>query len=226
MSAELAAELLRSARVDVTATPLILAVRSGRCSRETLRDYLLQLAARAVAFPRMLGALLAHCDQQAVRHFLLANLIEEEGGAVVDGQVSFVAARSHGELARVLCRAAGASEEQIAAARSEPSRWLNARLEEGEWAALFAYFAVGIEANVPATFAALIDPLRTHYGLGDGALRFLVEHLDADARHGEEGAALLAGLATDEVQLRRLFQGARRGGQSWLLLHRSFELAQ
>lgn len=221
MSDTLAKDLLAAARVDVTTTPLLQSVRSGNCSRDLLRDYLLQLMARAVAFPRMLGAMLALCDEQVVRQSLLANLLEEEGGAFRDGHLTFDPSCNHGEMARRLCRAAGATEEQMAAVRSEPSRWLRARLEDGDWMSPFAYVAVGIEANVPATFASLVGPLRERYGFGEDALRFLIEHLDADARHGEEGAALVARLAEGGVRRERLFEGARRGGQSWLLLHRS-----
>lgn len=221
MSDALAKELLAAARVDVTTTPLIQSVRSGSCSRDLLRDYLLQIMARAVAFPRMLGAMLALCDDRAVRHSLLANLLEEEGGALRDGQLTFDPSRSHAEMARHMCRAAGATEEQMAGAHSEPSRWLRSRLEDGDWMSPFAYLAVGMEANVPATFASLVGPLREHYGFGEDSLRFLLEHLDADARHGEEGAALVARLAEGDARPERLFEGARRGGQSWLLLHRS-----
>jgi len=49
----------------------------------------------------------------------------------------------------------------------------------------------------------------------DQDLEFLYEHMTVDDRHGEEGAQLIASVATTDELRRQALEGARRGGSGW-----------
>jgi len=219
------AALLDAARpFDMAASPFVQQVQRGTCERETLRKWAITIYAMAARFPRTLSAVLSVCEDRAVRRFILRNLAEEEGlvsfGA--GGAAKFDDAMHHTTLAARFAQAAGASDDDLRAARVEPSRWFRAALDSGNWIGPTAFFSVGVEANVPRTFSLLIDPLARHYGFSSEALTFLVEHLGADERHGVEAADLMAAVASTPAMQEQALEGARRGGTSWWTFHRLF----
>ncbi|HEX8253121.1 MAG TPA: iron-containing redox enzyme family protein [Thermoanaerobaculia bacterium] len=201
--------------------PFVRSVIDGSLSREALKRYAIDIASIAHVFPKRLAAVLSLCDDAAVRRSLLANLLEEEGVvAFVPAEgVRIVEARRHGVMADRFARAAGASDDEL---RPEPTpaRWFAEAIHRGDWLGAFSFFAIGQEANVPATFRALIDPLMKNYGIALEDLEFLIEHFEADERHGIESAHLIARIATTDDARSRALEGARRGGMSWWAFHR------
>lgn len=220
---ELGESLLAVARVGpMESNPLVRAVIDGSLSREALRHYLTRVASMALAFPRRIAAVLAVCDDPAVRRFLLANLLEEEGVVAFEpgAGVTVVEARRHAVMAMKLARAAGAPDEEVDN-NAPPAPWFQERLAAGDWIGAFSYFAVGFESNVPSTFRMLVEPLVTRYGFRDDDLEFLVEHFTADERHGTDSADLIARAAHSAEARESALAGARRGGKAWWAFHRA-----
>jgi pyrroloquinoline quinone (PQQ) biosynthesis protein C len=223
LSGDFERELLAASREpDIASNPFVRGVGEGAYQPAALRAYAAELAAIAVGFPRVLASILAHCDHPAARRALLENLLEEEGAVAFrpgDG-LAIDPARRHGELARRFARAAGAGQ-----AEAPRSTWFDRELRDGRWIGPFAYTAVGVEANVPRAFAVMVPGLRRHYGFADEDLAFLTEHLAADERHGEQGAAVVAEAATTEAARREALDGSRRGAQAWWRFHSKHDRA-
>jgi pyrroloquinoline quinone (PQQ) biosynthesis protein C len=225
---ELAESLLAAARVSpVEANPIVTGVVAGTLPREVVRRYAVTIAAMAEAFPRRICAVLSICDEADVRRSLLGNLLEEEGVTAIlpEHGLRVDPERRHGTIARRFARAAGATDADVDAIQVPPARWFADAIRDGDWIGAFSFFAIGFEANVPATFRALVDPLITNYGFTGDELAFLYEHFTADERHGVESAYLIARVATDGARRGRALEGARRGGIGWRALHRSIALA-
>ena len=199
---DFARELIATARsFDVAATPLLRSLAAGTCDRTTIARYAAQLEALSEGFPRVLESIRAICPRDEVRQSIDANLVEERG---------------HPAMARRLARAAGADGGAPA--------WSAPRFAElvacNDWIGAFAWMSVGIEANVPRTFAIVFAALKEHYGFAERDLVFLHEHLSADERHGSEAAELIAGIATTDDLRDRAREGARLGAAAWWLMHR------
>ena len=222
MSASFAQTMLDAARPhEMAESAFVQHVMAGACDRATLRRYCTTLYGMASRFPQNLSAVLSVCTDWTMRRFIMRNLAEEEGlVAYARGEATFDDARHHTTLATRFARAAGASDEDLATVNIEPSRWFRTTLESGNWIGPTAFFSVGVEANVPRTFRLLIEPLERHYGFSRDALAFLIEHMDADERHGVDAAELIATLATTPEMREQALEGARRGGMSWWTFHR------
>lgn len=215
---EFAATLLAAARRGSMEThPFIEALARGDISRDEIKGFAIFLTTLATLFPKRIAAVLAICDNAEVKRSLLGNLMEEEGVvAYAPGEgVRIDPDRAHSSLARRFARAAGASEDEILAHTVTPVRWLEERIRIGDWLGAFANFSIGYEANVPATFRLLMDPLVTIYGFHEHDLEFLTEHFVADERHGIEAASLIERVATTSEARERALEGARRGGRAW-----------
>lgn len=216
---EFAQSLLATARTKpIETSGFVAAVLDGSASRAAVQAYARTIASLAVSFPRRLAAVFAICDDHEVRQSLLANLLEEEGVVAFSPETPLVVdpARAHGAMAKKFARAAGVDD--VAEMPSAP--WFASAVDRGDWLGAFAFFSVGLEANVPATFRLLVNPLRDLYGFTDDELEFLTEHFVADERHGLEAAHLIARVATTEDARNRALTGARRGGIAWRTLHR------
>lgn len=221
---DFAESLLASARIaPVERNPIVAGISEGSLSRDTVRRYSIALTAIAESFPQRISSVLSICDDQGVRRALLGNLLEEEGvvGFVPAEGVRIDPERRHGVMARRFARAAGATEAQLDAASSEPARWFADALRQGDWLGAFSFFSIGFEANVPATFRSLVEPLTAHYGFTGHELEFLYEHFTADERHGMEAAHLIARSATTDALRSRAREGSRRGGVAWWAFHRA-----
>ena len=221
----LAATLLAAARpAPIETHPFVATLRDGVMSPEAVREYAVAIARIGIAFPYRIAAVLAICDDPDIRRSLISNLLEEEGvvGYVPGEHVRIEPSRRHGEMARRFARAAGATDAEVDAVTLRQARWFSEALERGDWLGAFAYFAIGQEANVPATFRLILDPLMQHYGFRRDDLIFLTEHFEADERHGVESAHLIGRVAASDEARERALEGARRGGMAWWALHRTF----
>lgn len=225
---EFAETLLAAARVaPVETNPIVSGVADGTLPREVVRQYAVSIAAMADAFPRRISAVLSICDDLEVRRSLLGNLLEEEGVVEIVHElgVRIDHERRHSTVARRFARGAGATDAEVQSLQIPASRWFADAIRNENWIGAFSYFAIGFEANVPATFRALVDPLIANYGFTRDDLEFLYEHFTADERHGIESAHLIARAAYDQPRRQRALEGARRGGAAWWAFHRSIALA-
>jgi pyrroloquinoline quinone (PQQ) biosynthesis protein C len=197
--------------------PFITQVRNGDANAEEIRSFALHLASATESFVRALHAILSICPDPDVRHALISNVLEEEGttGYVPGVGATFDATRHHPTMAKRFARAAGATDAAIAAFTVGPPRWFQRALQVGNWLGPFAYIAVGTEANIPPTYRLLVPPFLSRYGFNDSDLEFLYEHMTVDDRHGEEGAGLIAAVATTQAAQQQALEGARRGGNGW-----------
>ena len=216
---DFAKELLAVGHVpEMIEHPFIRGIAEGRYEKKALHEYAQELIGLAAGFPAHLAALFARCDHAEARRVILENLLEEEGvisfgtstGLVIDPH------RRHAAMGNRFLKAFG-----VDSITTPPpaGQWLTNELQAGRWLGPFAYFCVGIEANVPASFRLIAAGLQTHYGLHEEDLEYFTEHFIADERHGEHGAAIAAAAATTEALRTEALTGARRGGQAWLHLH-------
>lgn len=201
----------------IEAHPFIIRVREGVATTNEVREFALHLTSATESFVRSLHSILSICPDPLVRHSLISNVLEEEGmTAYVPGQgATFDPARHHPTMARRFARAAGVTDAEINAFRVGPPRWFHRAIAAGNWLGPFAYIAVGTEASIPPTYRLLVPAFAEHYGFSDGDMEFLYEHMTVDDRHGEEGAQLIASVATTEEARRQALEGARRGGNGW-----------
>lgn len=214
--------LLGSARpYPIESNPFVEDLRRGRCSRDQVRAYAEMIAVAAISFPRVLARVLIHCDSPPIRQHLLGNLLEEEGVVAYRPGAGVVLepARSHAAMARRFASAAGVDPAALAGPPRPESRWYQEASGRGDWIGAFAYFAIGYEANVPASFRLIHGALIDHYGFAEEDLLFLTEHMTADERHGRESAEMLASMASP-AERERALAGARRGGMTWWMIHR------
>lgn len=202
---------------DIATHPFIVKVREGAATRDEIRSFALHLASATESFVRALHAILSICPDPAVRHSLISNVLEEEGmtGYVPGAGATFDPERHHPTMARRFARAAGVTDAEIDAFGVGPPRWFQRALAAGNWLGPFAYIAVGTEASIPPTYRLIVPPFLERYGFTESDLEFLYEHMTVDDRHGEEGAQLIASIATDDVARRQALEGARRGGSGW-----------
>ena len=202
---------------EIETHPFIGHVREGVATQEAVRQFALHLASATESFVRSLHSILSICPDPLVRHSLISNVLEEEGmtGYVPGRGATFDPGRNHPTMARRFARAAGATDAEIEAFRVGPPRWFHRAIAAGNWLGPFAYIAVGTEASIPPTYRLLVPAFAEHYGFNDHDMEFLYEHMTVDDRHGEEGAQLIASVATTEAAQRQALEGARRGGQGW-----------
>lgn len=218
-------QLLDAARPwELARNPFLQALSRGEASRESVRQWALTMAGGAIRFPNVICSVLGICDNEEIRRTLLGNLLEEEGViAFVPGQgVTVERRKMHAVMARRMARACGATEAELEAAPPPVLPWFREALARGQWLGCVAFFAVGYEANVPATCRLALTALQTHYGIDGAELLFLSEHMEADERHGIEMAELLTRVARTDAARAEALDGARRGGVTWWWFHRAY----
>jgi pyrroloquinoline quinone (PQQ) biosynthesis protein C len=218
-------QLLEAARPwELDRNPFLQALSRGEAGRDSIRTWACTMAAGAIRFPRVICSVLALCDDDAIRRTLLGNLLEEEGvTAFVPGQgVTVEPRKTHADMARRMARACGATDAELDATPPPASHWFSQALARGRWLGCLAFFAVGYEANVPATCRLAMTALQTHYGIDGAELVFLSEHMEADERHGIEMAELLSRIAQSDDARAEALEGARRGGLTWWWFHRAY----
>ena len=165
--------------------PFYLAWVRGELSKEALADYAKQYYQHVAAFPTYLSAVHSHCDDQAVRRQLLANLSDEEAGSP-----------NHPELWLKFAEGFGVSHADARRAERKPETkslidTFRSVCGEGSTAeglaALYAY-----ESQIPAICESKIDGLKKHYGITDPAIyEYFSVHIEADREHAAAERAML-----------------------------------
>ncbi|MEY2479762.1 MAG: pyrroloquinoline-quinone synthase [Verrucomicrobiota bacterium] len=157
--------------------PFYLAWVRGELTGEALTDYAKQYYHHVAAFPTYLSAVHSHCDDQATRKQLLANLNDEEAGSP-----------NHPELWATFAEALGVKDVDLAQTEKEPETknlidTFRSVCREGSTAeglaALYAY-----ESQIPAICESKIDGLKKHYGFNDPKhYEYFSVHIHADREH-------------------------------------------
>ena len=173
--------------------PFYRAWMQGELTREQLQRYTVQYFPHVAAFPRFVSAIHSHCEDEASRKALFANLSEEEG----QGQDA-----DHPELWLRFAEGLGISRAQVRDAAIGPKaqaladvyfQLCRSSFAEG-LGALIAY-----EAQVPEIAEAKIDGLKRHYGIEDArSTAFFETHKTADQFHSESCALMLRKLSTED----------------------------
>ena len=171
--------------------PFYLAWTRGELSKEALADYARQYYHHVAAFPTYLSAVHAHCDDQAARKQLLANLIDEEAGSP-----------NHPELWLKFTEGLGVSKVDVWNTEKQPetknlidtlrSVCRGGSTAEG-LAALYAY-----ESQIPAICESKIDGLKKHYGFTDPEhYEYFSVHIEADRAHSAAERKMLVSCIDD-----------------------------
>ena len=212
---------------QVETNPFVVAVSNGTLQREAIRDYACVLTNLSAALPRSLAIIMSLCPDRNVRQFLLNNLLEEDGAIEFStgNGLAMDHSRAHPVLGEKFALAAGATPEQIRTTQAT-SPWFDEQLSMGNWIAALAYMSVGVEAGTPRMFELIIPPLRKHYGFSEDALEFLIIHVEADKRHGDEARDLVERAAQEAGQVEEAVNAARRGALAWWQLHRRLARSQ
>ena len=171
--------------------PFYLAWTRGELSKEALADYARQYYHHVAAFPTYLSAVHAHCDDQAARKQLLANLIDEEAGSP-----------NHPELWLKFTEGLGVSKVDVRNTEKQPEtknlidtfRFVcrDGSTAEG-LAGLYAY-----ESQIPAICESKIDGLKRHYGFTDPEhYEYFSVHIEADRAHSAAERKMLVSCIDD-----------------------------
>lgn len=157
--------------------PFYQAWAKGELSREALQDYAKQYYHHVAAFPTYLSAVHAYTDDQEMRKYILANLVDEEAGSP-----------NHPELWIRFAEGLGVSAEEV----RDAELWYETRSLVKTFrsicrngapldglAALYAY-----ESQIPAVAESKINGLKKHYGLDNPrGLAYFEVHIEADKEH-------------------------------------------
>jgi len=175
----------------------------GKLSRENIREYAISYYPHVAAFPTYVSGVHSGCEDPALRHELLENLVEEEGGAV-----------NHPALWRRFAAALGAVEEEltiaprtpeVAAAIAEFRRATRGSVAEG-LAALYAY-----ESQIPEISRTKREGLAAFYSIDDSeAIRFFTVHEEADVWHRQVERDAIGRVAVTDEQRAKALAAARR----------------
>jgi len=203
--------------------PFFSGLREGTISRDAIRRYAIDTWLLSITFPRRLAALIAMCENDAVRAELLHNLLEEEGFVARDGALTQDAERRHYALSRRFALAAGATDDELQASlRDARATWVDGAITSGRLVAALAYLTVGFEGFVPDAYALLIEAFEAQYRFSSHDLEFFYLHRTADAAHADAGAKLVASLVRTDQDREEAREGVQHARTAWWWWHRRY----
>jgi pyrroloquinoline-quinone synthase len=156
---------------------------SGELTRANLGYWAAQHYHYVGKFSRWLGAVLAECEYEEVRDFLLENMWEEEMGT------------RHTEMLIKFAESCGTTREQVLNADVLPTTlalttWCYQK-SKGPFLLAAAGLLVGLESQVPEIYKRNTPPLREKYGFTADEVEFFTVHITADEDHAERGFQIL-----------------------------------
>lgn len=192
--------------------PFYIMWNEGALSIEMLREYAKEYYYQVHAFPTLVSATHANCDDMEVRQMLLENLIEEEKGP-----------DNHPELWIRFAGSLGVGRDEVASRKYLASTRASVRIlkdlarrnnaAEG-LAALYAY-----ESQIPEISTTKIEGLKKWYHLDTKeALEFFVVHERADEIHRTVTREALVRMCRTDEQKQAALDAAREAADAFNLL--------
>ena len=189
---------------------------TGALNRQILGEWVKQHYHYVGHFSQWCGAIFARCDDEESNHFLVENIMEEEGFVEEGG---FPAAK-HVELLLDFGEACGKSRQEIKDAQ------INGELMAGllglqSWCAVqstkptheaIAGLLVGLESQVPQIYKRTTPPLVEKYGFSEEEITFFRLHIVADTEHGRRGYEIVERLADTAEKQERCLRAVREAG--------------
>ena len=159
---------------------------------------------------RLIGRILANCDQQEGRDMEIDNIADEQN-----------AADPHNLQLLDFIDACGLDGEALIQRPPLPTTqgmrdWLLLLADRRSWQEAAAGFHVGMEAQLAQICDRLVPVLREHYGFDEHTIRFFVTHQTADVEHGGRALSVVEKYTPDELRP-RVLQAVREGTEErWL----------
>lgn len=175
---------------------------SGRLNRQILGEWVKQHYHYVSHFSQWCGNIFANCSDEATNHFLVENIMEEEG-LVEEGD--FPAAK-HVDLLLDFGAACGKSRQDIKDAQKNGElsagllglqSWCTVQSTQPTHVAI-AGLLVGLESQVPQIYKRTTPPLIEHYHFTEDEITFFRLHIVADTEHGKRGYEIVERLADSE----------------------------
>lgn len=190
--------------------PLTEAWVRGELSREQIGRWGVEHWHYTHDLHRLIGRILANCDQQEGRNMELDNLADEQNDADPHNRqlLDFIDA----------CGLDGASLIQRPPLPTTQGMrdWLLLLADRRSWQEAAAGFHVGMEAQLAPICDRLVPVLREHYGFDERSIRFFVTHQTADVEHGGRALSVVEKYTPDELRS-RVIEAIREGTEKrWL----------
>lgn len=168
---------------------------SERLNRRLLGEWTKQHYHYVSLFPQWLATVYGNCPDDEVRHFIVENIMEEEGFV---GDANFPAVK-HTDLLLDFGEHCGMSRQSILDAQKNGEllpetlglqSWCF-RQSHRSYIEALAGLLVGLESQVPQIYSRTTPPLLEKYGFTEEEVVFFRLHIVADTEHGERGFAIL-----------------------------------
>ena len=175
---------------------------TGGLNRQILGEWVKQHFNYVGHFAQWCGAIYARCDDEDVRHFLVENIMEEEGFV---GEGDFPPAK-HVDLLLDFAEACGKDRREIKDAQKNGElmagllglqSWCTVQSMKPTHEAI-AGLLVGLESQVPQIYKRTTPPLIEKYGFTEKEVTFFRLHIVADTEHGKRGYEIVEKLADNE----------------------------
>lgn len=190
--------------------PLTEAWVRGELSREQIGRWGVEHWHYTHDLHRLIGRILANCDQQEGRNMELANLADEQNDA-----------DPHNRQLLDFINACGLDGESLIQRPPLPTTqgmrdWLLLLADRRSWQEAAAGFHVGMEAQLAPICDRLVPVLRDHYGFDERSIRFFVTHQTADVEHGGRALSMVEKYTPDELRP-KVIEAIREGTEKrWL----------
>lgn len=195
-------------------------LNQGRCPARLLQRYATELHVFATMFPSMLAQLIKISPDPEVKLHLLENLMEEQGISLrpeVGLRVNHSA--RHTEWSARFAVATGATTKQLDdSAYSWKETNTGNFISENRWLEAIAYLLIGIEANLPRTYTAMLPGLQ-QAGFTERELTYFPAHIIADIEHGETAFQIAEKYATTADQREQILNAVAMGAREWWRRH-------
>ena len=193
---------------------LVRVLSNPKCPPRLLHDFAVNMIRMADGFPALLARLFAITPHQAMRAFLLENMIEEEGLEAAPDGIRAVPGRRHADIARKFGLALGIGDAEAGSGSTPSYAWFLEAIAQGDWCGAFAYLNIGMEANNARLMGPLYEALRLR-GLADDDLEFFAIHGPADIVHGNRSIDVAVLIAKTPEEQQCVLDAVARGARAF-----------
>jgi pyrroloquinoline-quinone synthase len=195
-------------------------INQNRCPARLLQRYATELHTFATVFPSMLAQLIKISPEPEVKLYLLENLMEEQGISLrSEVGLRVNPSARHTEWSARFAAAAGVTNQQLDEAASSWKETSTGNfISENRWLEAIGYLLIGIEANLPRTFTAMLPGLQ-QAGFSERELTFFSAHIVADIDHGETAFQIAEQFATTADQREQVLNAVSMGARNWWIRH-------